>query len=102
MLLTSSAELITQPSLNIRGMASSRIGSQASNVIPATASVTIDMRLVPGMEVRETADRLIEHIRKQGFYVVDREPDADIRRAHTRVALVVRKGGESTQRISMD
>ena len=96
------AELITLPSLNIRGMASSRIGSQASNVIPATASVTIDMRLVPGMEVRETADRLIEHIRKQGFYVVDKEPNAEIRRAHPRVALVVRKGGESPHRISMD
>ena len=96
------AELITLPSLNIRGMASSRIGSQASNVIPATASVTIDMRLVPGMEVRETADLLIEHIRKQGFYVVDKEPNAEIRRAHPRVALVVRKGGESPHRISMD
>jgi acetylornithine deacetylase/succinyl-diaminopimelate desuccinylase-like protein len=96
------AELITLPSLNIRGMASSRIGSQASNVIPATASVTIDMRLVPGMEVRETADRLIEHIRKQGFYAVDKEPTAEIRRTHPKVAFVVRKGGESPHRISMD
>ena len=38
-------ELITLPSLNIRGMASSRIGAQASNVIPSTATATIDIRL---------------------------------------------------------
>src|SRR5690242_10298259 len=63
-------ELITLPSLNIRGMASSRIGAQASNVIPATASATMDVRLVKGMDPRITAERVIEHIRKQGFFVV--------------------------------
>ena len=31
-------DLITQPSLNIRGLASSRIGVQASNVIPSSAN----------------------------------------------------------------
>ncbi len=96
------AELITLPSLNIRGMASSRIGNQASNVIPATASVTIDMRLVKGMDPRQTADRLIEHIRKQGFFVADQEPSADVRRAHPKVALVVRRNGENPHRVSMD
>jgi hypothetical protein len=38
------AELVTLPSLNVRGMASSGIGAQTSNVIPASASATIDMR----------------------------------------------------------
>src|SRR5262249_39988857 len=51
-------ELITQPSFNIRGMASSRVGDQASNVIPATATASIDIRLVKGMEPRRTADRV--------------------------------------------
>jgi acetylornithine deacetylase/succinyl-diaminopimelate desuccinylase-like protein len=83
-------------------MASSRIGNQASNVIPATASVTIDMRLVKGMDPRQTADRLIEHIRKQGFFVADQEPSADVRRAHPKVALVVRRNGENPHRVSMD
>ncbi len=43
-------ELLNAPSLNIRGMASSRTGAQASNVIPATAAATIDMRLVKGID----------------------------------------------------
>ncbi len=96
------AELITIPSLNIRGMASSRVGNQASNVIPATATVTIDMRLVKGMDPRQTADRLIEHVRKQGFFVVDQEPSADVRRAHPKVAMIVRRNAENPHRVSMD
>jgi acetylornithine deacetylase/succinyl-diaminopimelate desuccinylase-like protein len=82
-------ELITTPSLNIRGMASSRIGAQASNVIPSSAEVTIDVRMVKGMDGRKTGQQIVDHIRKQGFFVVDREPTAEERRAHARVAKVV-------------
>jgi acetylornithine deacetylase/succinyl-diaminopimelate desuccinylase-like protein len=96
------AELITLPSLNIRGMASSRVGGQASNVIPATATATIDMRLVKGMKADETANRLIEHVLKQGYFVVDREPGAEIRQAHARVAWIVKGHAENPHRASMD
>ena len=82
-------ELITTPSLNIRGMASSRIGAQASNVIPSSAEVTIDVRMVKGMDGRKTGQQIVDHIRKQGFFVVDREPTAEERRAHAKVAKVV-------------
>jgi acetylornithine deacetylase/succinyl-diaminopimelate desuccinylase-like protein len=82
-------ELITAPSLNIRGMASSRMGDQASNVIPASATVTIDVRMVKGMDGRKTGQQITDHVRKQGFFVVDREPTADERRAHPKVAKVV-------------
>jgi acetylornithine deacetylase/succinyl-diaminopimelate desuccinylase-like protein len=95
-------ELVTQPALNVRGMASSRTGNQASNVIPATATASIDIRLVPGMDARETTGRVVEHIRKQGFFVVDTEPDADVRRAHAKVALVVVRGGDNAVRTPMD
>lgn len=97
------AELITLPSLNIRGMASSRVGAQASNVIPSSATATIDLRLVKGMDHRQSAERVIEHIRKQGFFVVDREPSAEVRRAHAKVAMVtVKAGGYNSVRTSMD
>jgi acetylornithine deacetylase/succinyl-diaminopimelate desuccinylase-like protein len=82
-------ELITTPSLNIRGMASSRVGAQASNVIPSSAEVTIDVRMVKGMNARKTAQQVVDHIRKQGFFVVEREPTADERRSHAKVAKVV-------------
>ncbi len=97
------AEAITLPSLNIRGMASARVGTQASNVIPALATASIDMRLVKGMDHQQTAERLIEHIRKQGFFVVDHEPGAEVRRTHPKVAWAVMKpGGYNSVRTSMD
>jgi acetylornithine deacetylase/succinyl-diaminopimelate desuccinylase-like protein len=82
-------ELLTQPSLNVRGMASSRVGAQASNVIPSTAFATLDIRLVKGMEVARTQQAVRDFIRKQGFYVIDREPTADERRMHAKIAKVV-------------
>jgi len=97
------AELITQPSLNIRGMASARVGAQASNVVPATATASIDIRLVKGMDPQRTLDRVIEHVRKQGFFVVDQEPGADVRRAHPKVVWAQQTSvGESAIRTSMD
>jgi acetylornithine deacetylase/succinyl-diaminopimelate desuccinylase-like protein len=96
-------ELLQQPSLNIRGMASARVGGQASNVIPSTATATIDMRLVKGMDHKQTVERFIDHVRKQGYFVVDTDPGAEVRMAHERVAKIVSKeGGYNAVRTSMD
>ena len=97
------AELITLPSLNVRGMASARVGAQANNVVPATATADIDMRLVKGMDSAQTAQRLIEHVRNQGYFVVDHEPTADERRSHAKVArVIVAPGGYNSVRTPMD
>jgi acetylornithine deacetylase/succinyl-diaminopimelate desuccinylase-like protein len=96
-------ELYALPSLNIRGIASARMGAQASNVIPATASATIDMRLVRGIDKQVQVQRFIEHIRKQGYFVVDKDPDEQTRLSHPRVAkVVVDEGGYNAAGSSMD
>ena len=96
-------ELLNVPSLNIRGMSAARTGAQASNVIPSTATASIDIRLVKGIDHDTAARRVIEHIRKQGYYIVDRDPDADTRMTHARVAkVVVEPGGYNAARTSMD
>jgi acetylornithine deacetylase/succinyl-diaminopimelate desuccinylase-like protein len=96
-------ELINYPSLNIRGMASARTGGQASNVVPSTATATIDIRLVKGVDHDVAAKRLIDHIRKQGYYIVESDPDAQTRMAHPRIAkVVVEPGGYNASRTSMD
>jgi acetylornithine deacetylase/succinyl-diaminopimelate desuccinylase-like protein len=96
-------ELLQQPSLNIRGIASGHVGAQASNVIPSTATVSIDMRLVKGMDHKETVARFIDHFRKLGFFVVDSEPSAEVRMSHERVVKIVSKeGGYNAVRTSMD
>ena len=96
-------ELLNLPSLNIRGMSAARTGAQASNVIPATATASIDIRLVKGIGHDAAARRVIDHIRKQGYYVVDRDPDAQTRMTHAKVAkVVVDPGGYNAARTSMD
>jgi acetylornithine deacetylase/succinyl-diaminopimelate desuccinylase-like protein len=96
-------ELLNYPSLNIRGMASSRIGKQASNVIPATATATLDMRLVKGMDHQVASQRVIDHIRKQGYFIVDHDPDAATLLSHPKVAKVTTdQSGYNAERTSMD
>src|SRR5204862_2860141 len=97
------AELVTRPSLNIRGMASSRTGELASNVIPSTATVSIDIRLVKGMDPATTLERVVAHIRKQGYYVVDQPPTPEVRKAHANVVWVDRgRVGLGAVRTPMD
>jgi acetylornithine deacetylase/succinyl-diaminopimelate desuccinylase-like protein len=84
-------ELITEPTLNVRGLASSRIGDQASNVVPSTATASIDIRIVKGMDGAATQERVVEHIRKQGFFVVDAPPDRETRQQHAPVIWVERR-----------
>jgi acetylornithine deacetylase/succinyl-diaminopimelate desuccinylase-like protein len=96
-------ELLNVPSLNIRGMSAARTGAQASNVIPATATATIDMRLVKGIDHQTAAQRVLDHIRKQGYFIVNRDPDADTRMSHPKVAkVIVEPGGYNAARTSMD
>ena len=95
-------ELIALPSLNVRGMASARVGAQASNVIPATATATLDVRLVKGMNGPRTGQLIADHVRRQGYFVVDREPTAEERRTHAKVARVTVNRTQVGSRTPMD
>ena len=96
-------ELINLPSLNINGMSSGDVGSLARNVIPTTATAVLDLRLVKGNDYRRQVERLTEHIRKQGFYVIDREPTDEERLKYGLIARVIhRSGGYNAERTQMD
>ena len=96
-------ELITVPSLNINGFASGDVGDLARNVIPTTATAVLDLRLVKGNDHQRQVERLIAHIRKQGYFVVDRDPTDSERAQHPLIARVnVRAGGYNAERTSMD
>ena len=95
--------LINEPSLNIRGLQSVAVGSQARNVIPAAATASIDVRLVKGIGSKETVERVMRHIRKQGYFVTEIEPDMQMRLQHPRIAkVVVSDVGYNAVRTSMD
>ena len=96
-------ELINVPSLNINGFASGDVGALARNVIPTTASAVLDLRLVKGNDHARQVERLIAHIRKQGYFVIDHDPTDAERAQHPLIARVnVRPGGYNAERTSMD
>jgi len=96
-------ELINLPSLNINGFASGDVGSLARNVIPTTATAVLDLRLVKGNDHQRQTQRLIEHIRKQGYHITDREPTDAERLQYPLLARVnVRPGGYNADRTRMD
>jgi acetylornithine deacetylase/succinyl-diaminopimelate desuccinylase-like protein len=96
-------DLINQPSLNIRGLRSAYVGAQSQNVVPEKAEASLDLRLVKNVDPQRQVERLIAHIRKQGYFVVSgREPTPAERRAHPRVARVDSDGGYPAARTSMD
>src|SRR5262249_29665063 len=68
-------------------------GGEVGGVIPASASAEIAMRLVKENVPQAMVDRVIAHIKKQGYFVVDRDPDTATLASHPRVAKVVRGGG---------
>ena len=95
-------ELIHQPSLNINGMRSADVGANARNVIPTTATATLDLRLVLGNSPDRQIDRVIAHIRAQGYEVLDREPTMEERRRFPRIARVTRRPGYPAERTALD
>ena len=96
-------EAILHPSLNVRGLASAAVGDAARNVVPDRATAAIDIRLVKGLDPGTMIDRVIAHVRAQGFFVTEREPTPEERRAHPRVARIDREeGGYRAIRARMD
>jgi acetylornithine deacetylase/succinyl-diaminopimelate desuccinylase-like protein len=96
-------ELITQPSLNIDGLRSEDVGAQSRTIIPERAVAAIDMRLVKNISPKEQFERLVAHIRAQGYYVTSGEPRIEDRQRHAKVARVeMSAGGYPANFTSMD
>ena len=95
-------ELINEPSLNVDGLRSEDVGRQSRTIIPAEATATVDLRLVKGIEPRRQVERLIAHIKKQGYLVVTDEPDLETRLKHPLIARVVSEEGYPAVRTPMN
>lgn len=97
------AEAILQPSLNINGMQSGNVGKMASNQIPTTAEAVLDLRLVPGNDWQRQQQKVIDHIRRQGFFVTNHEPTDGERQRYGRIVRVITgKNSYNAQRTPLD
>jgi len=69
--------LMFRSTLTIRGLKSGFTGQEAQTIIPHQATVAFDARLVKNQRVETVYRRILEHIRGQGFTVIE-SPDAPI------------------------
>lgn len=63
-------------------------GGEVGGVIAASATAEIALRLVKENSPRTMVDRVLTHIRKQGYFIVDKDPDTAALAAHPRIAKV--------------
>src|SRR5688572_16709317 len=95
-------EALQFPSLNIRGLHSGDIGDQARTIIPERATAEIDVRLVKETDPERMLQRVLNHIRAQGFHVlVNAEPDDDARARYPQIVRISRVESTKAYRTEM-
>jgi acetylornithine deacetylase/succinyl-diaminopimelate desuccinylase-like protein len=69
--------IMFHPTLTIRGLHSGFLGKEANTIIPHKATVLLEVRMVKNMRWEKVVDRVLDHIRGQGFTVID-DPKAPL------------------------
>ena len=95
---------LNEPTLNVLVMESGGgLSAPGRTAIPASATARLAMRLVHGLDPQKMNERVIAHVRKQGYFVtVNRAPTEEERLAHPLLARVDSRGGRAATRVSMD
>ena len=89
---TNYQEALQFPSLNVRGMASGWVGSQARTIVPSTTTAAIDIRLVPESDPQRLIGLLKKHIEKQGYHIVSQEPTSEERLKYPKICYLYSRG----------
>ena len=90
------------PTLTIRGLSSGFVGAEANTIIPHRATVAIDIRMVKNQRWEAVYRRLLDHIRAQGFTVIE-SPDAPLPdELRGRAVRVVDANGYDPAKTSLD
>ena len=94
-------ERIMLPALNVRGISGGNVAALAANAVPTLARASIDFRLVPRQTPARIRSLVEEHARKQGFFVMDRDPTPDERLSRARILKLEWEGGYAASRTDM-
>ena len=95
-------ESLQYPSLNIRGLGSAWIGEQARTIVPATATAELDLRLVPESDGTRLKSLVKEHIKNEGFHVINSVPTIDDRLKYDKIATVIEGSVTDAFRTDLD
>ena len=99
---TNLSEAINLPSLNINGIQSGNVGKMATNQIPTTATAVLDLRLVLGNDWRKQQQKVVDHIKAQGYYITEKDPTDEERKNHGKIIKIISDDGYNAQRTTMD
>ena len=94
--------IMFHPTLTISGLQSGFVGAEANTIIPHRATVALDIRMVKNQQWTKVYGRLLEHLRAQGFTVLESvdEPLPDDLRGHA--VRVVDKSGYNAAKTSLE
>jgi acetylornithine deacetylase/succinyl-diaminopimelate desuccinylase-like protein len=81
-------DALQYPTLNVRGLSSAHVGSGARTIIPDRAIAAIDIRLVKETRATDLVEKLRAQVRSQGYHLVTRDPDAELRAQHGKLARI--------------
>lgn len=95
-------EALQYPSLNIRGLVSAWIGKQTRTIVPDKATAQVGIRLVPETDGDRLLELLRQHIKDQGFYLIDREPTEEERLKYEKIATFSGKKSVNAFRTEVD
>ncbi len=95
---------LNEPTLSILAMeAGGGLQAPARSAIPGSASARLEMRLVNGLNPATQTALVVEHVRKQGYFVIDGRGPTDLeRRTHALIARVDRRTGSVAPRVPLD
>ncbi|NNJ88956.1 MAG: M20/M25/M40 family metallo-hydrolase [Eudoraea sp.] len=95
-------ESLQYPSLNIRGLRSAWVDKEVRTIIPDQVKIELDMRLVPETPGERMINLLEEHLRIQGYHLVDSIPTDLERRSYPKLASLRYRLGSQPFRTEMD
>ena len=95
-------ESLQYPSLNIRGLSSGWVGEKARTIVPASATAEIDIRLVPETDGDRLKGLVKNHIKKQGYTVMDRIPEKEDRLKYDRIVTITEGSVTKAFRTALD
>jgi acetylornithine deacetylase/succinyl-diaminopimelate desuccinylase-like protein len=93
--------IMFHPTLTIRGLHSGFLGKEANTIIPHKATVLLEMRMVKNMRWTKAVELVLDHIRAQGYAVLEgNEPLPDELRG--KAVRVVSKSGYDPAKTSLE
>lgn len=78
-------ESLQFPSLNVRGIQSGWVGSEARTIVPSECIAEIDIRLVIESDGNRLINLIKNHIESLGYYVTENEPTKEERLKHDKI-----------------